>query len=89
MSPLEDNENTQEKVMADSGEDASVSRSKRLHSSHSGMETSILRFKDVNFLVGKGEKERNILTDVSGTVKWGHVLAILGPSGTSHLLQLA
>jgi hypothetical protein len=45
---------------------------KRLHSSHSsGMESSILRFKNVNFVVGKGEKEKHILRDVSGTVKWG------------------
>jgi hypothetical protein len=45
---------------------------KRLHSSHdSGMDSSVLRFKNVNFTVGKGEKERHILTDVSGKVKWG------------------
>ena len=50
--------------------------SKRLHSSHSsGMESSVLRFKDVNFIVGKKDKQKNILSDVSGTVKWGHVLA--------------
>lgn len=55
---------------------------KRLHSAaSSGMESSILRFKNVNFVVGKGDAEKNILTDVSGTVKWGHVLAIMGPSG--------
>lgn len=45
---------------------------RRLHSAQSsGMESSVLRFKDVNFIIGKGEKEKNILTDVSGTVKWG------------------
>lgn len=44
----------------------------RLHSSHgSGMESSVLRFKDVNFIVGAKDKEKNILTDVSGTVRWG------------------
>jgi ABC-type lipoprotein export system ATPase subunit len=45
------------------------------------MESSILRFKDIYFLVGKGDSERAILNDVSGKVKWGHVLAIMGPSG--------
>ena len=43
--------------------------------------SSVLRFKDVNFVVGKGEKQKFILQDVSGKVKWGHVLAIMGPSG--------
>jgi len=36
-----------------------------------GMESSVLRFKNVNFLVGKKGAEKNILTDVSGTVRWG------------------
>lgn len=55
---------------------------RRLHSSHtSGMESSVFRFKDINFIVGSGDKQKNILTDVSGTVKWGHVLAVMGPSG--------
>lgn len=45
------------------------------------MESSVLKFQNVNFVVGKGEKQKNILTDVSGKVKWGHVLAIMGPSG--------
>ena len=35
------------------------------------MANSVLRFKDVNFVVGKGEKERYILKDVTGKVKWG------------------
>lgn len=39
--------------------------------SSQGMESSILRFKNVNFIVGKKGKEKNILTDVSGKVKWG------------------
>lgn len=55
---------------------------RRLHSAQSsGMESSIFRFKDVNFIVGSNDKKKNILTDVSGTVKWGHVLAVMGPSG--------
>lgn len=45
------------------------------------MDSSVLRFEDVSFMVGKGEKERAILEDVSGKVKYGHVLAIMGPSG--------
>lgn len=47
----------------------------------SGMESSVFRFKDVNFIVGAKDKEKHILRDVSGTVKWGHVLAVMGPSG--------
>lgn len=55
---------------------------KRLQSAHSsGMESSIFRFKNVNFIVGSKDKEKYILRDVSGTVKWGHVLAVMGPSG--------
>jgi ABC-type transport system involved in cytochrome bd biosynthesis fused ATPase/permease subunit len=58
------------------------SRSRRLHSAHStGMESSIFRFKNVNFVVGTKDKEKHILKDVTGTVKWGHVLAVMGPSG--------
>lgn len=45
------------------------------------MESSVFRFKDVNFIVGAKDKEKHILRDVSGTVKWGHVLAVMGPSG--------
>ena len=40
-----------------------------------GMESSILKFKDVNFIVGKKDKKKNILTDVSGVVRYGRVLA--------------
>jgi hypothetical protein len=48
------------------------SESKRLHSAHSsGMESSVLRFKDVNFDVGIKNNPKLILKDVSGTVKWG------------------
>jgi ABC-type glutathione transport system ATPase component len=69
-------------VVAVVAEEKSSSSVRRLHSAtSSGMESSVLRFKDVNFVVGKGDKQKNILTDVSGTVKWGHVLAIMGPSG--------
>jgi ABC-type multidrug transport system ATPase subunit len=63
-------------------EEDGTGTSHRLHSSHSGMETSIFRFKDVNFIVGSKDKQKNILTDVSGSIKWGHVLAVMGPSGT-------
>lgn len=58
--------------MSETEEGKGASNSKRLHSSHSsGMESSILRFKDVNFIVGAGDKAKNILTDVSGSVRWG------------------
>jgi hypothetical protein len=61
--------NEQDVVAEVSGEKNTV---QRLHSAQSsGMESSVLRFKDVNFVVGKGEKQKNILTDVTGTVKWG------------------
>mmetsp|Transcript_5277 Transcript_5277/g.6906 ORF Transcript_5277/g.6906 Transcript_5277/m.6906 type:complete len:638 (-) Transcript_5277:161-2074(-) len=46
-----------------------------------GMENSILKFKDINFIVGSKDKKKNILTDVAGSVKFGRVLAIMGPSG--------
>ena len=53
---------------------------RRLHSSQSsGMESSVLRFKNVNFIVGKGDKKKNILSDVSGTVKWGRKFACVSP----------
>ena len=42
---------------------------------------SVLRFKDVNFLVGKGENQRKILENVNGTLTCGRVLAVMGPSG--------
>jgi ABC-type multidrug transport system fused ATPase/permease subunit len=49
---------------------------KQLHSAHSsGMEASVLRFKDVNFTVGSGDKEKTILQDINAKVKWGQVLA--------------
>lgn len=51
---------------------ASVSSARRLHSAAtSGMDSSVLRFKNVNFTIGKGDKEKQILQDVSGTVKFG------------------
>lgn len=63
-------------------EDGTGTSGHRLQSSHSsGMESSIFRFKNVNFIVGTKDKQKNILCDVSGTVKWGHVLAVMGPSG--------
>lgn len=66
---------------ADSGDAAPAATSdsghgtKRLNSAHSGMESSVFRFKDVNFTVGKAEKQKYLLTDVNETVKWGRVLA--------------
>ena len=50
-------------------------------SRRAGMESSVLKWKDVNFVAGKGKTEKHILRDVSGKVKWGHTLAIMGPSG--------
>ena len=50
---------------------------RRLQSAKSeGMESSILKFRNINFIVGnKKDYTRNILTDVSGIVKFGRVLA--------------
>lgn len=62
-------------VEANSSPSDSGHGTKRLNSAHSGMESSVLRFKDVNFIVGAKDKKRNILTDVSDTVKFGRVLA--------------
>lgn len=45
------------------------------------MESSVLKWKNVNFVAGTGKKEKHILRDVSGRVSWGHTLAIMGPSG--------
>lgn len=56
---------------------SSIGRSSR----RAGMESSVLRWKDVNFVADKGKKEKHILRDVSGKVLWGHTLAIMGPSG--------
>ena len=49
----------------------STHRSLHRSAHSSGMESSVLRFKNVNFIVGKKGEEKNILTDVSGTVRWG------------------
>eukprot|EP00525_Craspedostauros_australis_P001096 CAMPEP_0198122952 /NCGR_PEP_ID=MMETSP1442-20131203/36296_1 /TAXON_ID= /ORGANISM="Craspedostauros australis, Strain CCMP3328" /LENGTH=100 /DNA_ID=CAMNT_0043782069 /DNA_START=136 /DNA_END=435 /DNA_ORIENTATION=- len=45
------------------------------------MESSVFKFRDVNFVVGSGNKKKHILENVSGKVKHGRVLAIMGPSG--------
>ena len=45
------------------------------------MDSSVLRWRDVNFVAGKGKNEKHILRDVGGKVSWGHTLAIMGPSG--------
>lgn len=46
--------------------------SKRLTSNAtSGMENSAFRFQDVNYVVGKGDKEKFILSDVSHKIRSG------------------
>ena len=62
-------------------ETQSVHSSMGNSSRRAGMESSVLRWKDVNFVAGKGKNEKHILRDVSGKVLWGHTLAIMGPSG--------
>ena len=43
---------------------------------HTSMQSSVLRFKNVDFAVGSNENKKLILDNVSGTVKWGRVLAV-------------
>jgi hypothetical protein len=43
---------------------------------HTSMQSSVLRFKNVDFVVGRNENKKLILNNVSGTVKWGRVLAV-------------
>jgi ABC-type multidrug transport system ATPase subunit len=59
-----------------------------LDPSYSFLAGSVLRFKNVNFTVGKGDNEKHIIQDVSGTVKFGHVLAVMGPSGAGKTVLL-
>mmetsp|Transcript_4727 Transcript_4727/g.11152 ORF Transcript_4727/g.11152 Transcript_4727/m.11152 type:complete len:664 (-) Transcript_4727:210-2201(-) len=42
---------------------------------------SVFEFRDINYIVGKGKKQKQILTNVSGRVSDGSTVAILGPSG--------
>ena len=48
--------------------------SKRSTSQHSGMQSSVFRFKNVNFVAGKGDSKKHLLQNVSGTVKYGREL---------------
>ena len=48
--------------------------SKRSSSQHSGMQSSVFRFKNVNFVAGKGDNKKHLLQNVSGTVKYGRKL---------------
>ena len=58
-------------------------------SSHeSGMDSSIFRFKNINYVVKSKGEDKIILDNVSGTVKWGHVLAIMGPSGAGKVCAM-
>ena len=43
---------------------------------HTSMQSSVLRFKNVDFAVGSNGNKKLILDNVSGTVKWGRVLAV-------------
>ena len=42
-----------------------------LHHRNVGMESSVLRFRDLNFVAGTKTEPKQILSDVSGSVKWG------------------
>ena len=57
---------------ADVAAGGSIRGNRRMHSSHgSGMESSILRFKNVNFVVEEKKEAKHILQDISGKIKWG------------------
>jgi hypothetical protein len=60
-------------VEEDSGKDSNV---KRFSSHASGMDSSVFRFKNVNFKVGTGDTQKSILQDVSAVVKWGRKLLV-------------
>ncbi|KAL7574130.1 hypothetical protein ACA910_014815 [Epithemia clementina (nom. ined.)] len=78
-------EDDEEELMDDSKMQPSAHSTSSVHRLAStkslGMESSVLKFRDINFIVGSKEKQKNILTDVSGVVKFGRVLAVMGPSG--------
>lgn len=42
---------------------------------------NVFKFRNMNFVVGSGNEEKHLLKDVSGKVKGGQVLAVMGPSG--------
>jgi hypothetical protein len=89
--PTEEDKVAVEVTGGDTAEDAQVeedsakditsshhSNTKRLHSSNtSGMDSSVFRFKNVNFKIGTGDKEKSILQDVSAVVKWGRKLLVV------------
>lgn len=67
----------------DRADDADISNTQHSSSSKNannskrrgGMESSVLKFSNVNFTVGKGDKKKYLLENVNATVHWGHVLA--------------
>lgn len=80
----------EEEATTDVKEGATLTRSdtSTLRSTHeSGMSSSVFRFKDVNFVVPSKHGDKVVLHNVSGTVKWGHVLAIMGPSGAGKVCK--
>jgi ABC-type glutathione transport system ATPase component len=60
---------------------AGLASTRNASSHRSKMKSSVFQFKNINFVVGKSDKQKSILQDVSGRVKWGRVLAVMGPSG--------
>lgn len=64
--------------------DRSISSTK-----HGGsMANSVLRFNDVSFEVGKGDKKRNLLENINGKVKWGRKFLSHKHLALTILLQL-
>ena len=58
------------------GNDALSRKKTELLRKHTSMQSSVLRFKNVDFVVGSNANKKLILDHVSGTVKWGRVLAV-------------
>ena len=64
------NDDTMDRTQLSRSESSYTNRSKTA----SSMTNSVLRFSDINFVVGKGDKRNNLLDNVSGQVKWGRKL---------------
>lgn len=46
-----------------------------------GKKLSNFSWRSVNMTVGMGKERKNILNDISGSMKGGEVCALMGPSG--------
>ena len=65
------------KALMSEPSEALSQRSRLSRRQSSGMESSVLRFNDVNFTVGKGDKQRHLLQDVTGKIQYGRKWLLL------------